>query len=64
MCKCLTTGQIIFNIKYSLATSVYTRDYDDVAYIKNHIYGLKINDDSLDITKYNYLPYTQQESYL
>ena len=64
MCKCLTTGQIIFNIKYSLATSVYTRDYDDIAYIKNHIYGLKINGNSLDITKYNYLPYTQQESYL
>lgn len=54
LCKCFGEDQIIFNIKYNLATSLYTRRYDDILYIKNHIYGLTAPD---GIRKYNYLDY-------
>lgn len=55
LCKCLDGDQIVFNIKYNIATSIYTRKYDDMLYIKNHIFGLAINDLGLHIRKYNYL---------
>ena len=52
LCKCLKDEQqIIFNIKYNIATSIYTRRYEDIVYIKNHIYG--IVDDSF--VKFNYI---------
>lgn len=57
LCKCLKDGaQLIFNTKYNVATSIYTRDYDYILDIKNHQYGLK-NTNTLRVTKYNYLPY-------
>lgn len=57
LCKCLEDGkQLVFNTKYNVATSIYTRDYDSILDIKNHQYGLK-NTNTLHITKYNYLPY-------
>lgn len=62
LCKCLTDGeQLIFNLKYNIATSIYNRIYDDIIYIKNHMYGLDQTECS--ITKYNYLAGTQ-DSYL
>ncbi len=63
LCKCLTDGdQLVFNTKYNIATSIYTRRYNDILYIKNHIYGLTIDEDEdneniwrLNITKHNYI---------
>jgi len=59
LCKCLSGGnQLVFNTKYNIATSIYTRKYDDMLYIKNHIYGLYMDsvEDCMIATKYNYLP--------
>ena len=64
MCKCFGNDQIIFNLKYNIATSIYNRNYDDIVYIKNHVYGLKIQNGALQISKYNYLTYNTEESYL
>lgn len=59
LCKCFEGGeQFIFNLKYNIPTSVYTRDYDDIIYIKNHIYGLKNN----LFTKYNYISGTDVQN--
>ena len=57
LCKCLEDGeQVVFNTKYNIATSVYTRNYIDILNVKNHLYGIHIDKDSkLNITKYNYL---------
>ena len=60
--KCLKDNQqIVFNIKYNIATSIYNRDYSDIVYIDNHMYG--INDKGL-FTKYNYLSVEQNDCYL
>ena len=61
LCKCFGNDQIVFNLKYNIATSIYTRRYDDIAYIKNHMYGLFISRDSLQITKHNYLQYENMD---
>jgi len=42
---------MIFNLKLNIATSIYTRRYEDIITVQNHIYGY--NSDS--ITKYNHL---------
>lgn len=60
LCKCFTNGdQIVFNVKYNLATAIYTRNYEDMLYIKNHLFGLRSyienNEYFLNITKHNYL---------
>lgn len=63
LCKCFDDGeQIVFNLKYKMATSVYNRNYEDIISIQNHIYGYinvkpeDINVDPKDIiTRYNYL---------
>lgn len=56
LCKCFTNAeQMVFNVKYNMPTSIYTRSYSDIANIKNHIYGLLANRDELTIKKYNYL---------
>ena len=61
LCQCLKennkTEQLIFNTKYNIATSLYTRDYDIIMDIKNHIFGLKVDNTNHKIhaTKYNYL---------
>lgn len=53
LCKCFKDEeQLIFNTKFNVATSIYTRQYDDIMDIKNHIYGIT-ND--LIVRKYNYL---------
>lgn len=41
LCKCFGNDQIVFNNKYKMFTSVYTRNYDDVATFNNTIIGLK-----------------------
>ena len=64
LCKCFGDDQIVFNLKYNIATSLYNRSYDDIIYIKNHIYGARIQDDYLQINKYNYLSYNGDELYL
>ena len=67
VCKCFGDREIVFNTKYNVATSIYTRNYDNILDIKNHQYGLKVKgsiDKTLNITKYNYLPYRDDYSYL
>lgn len=59
LCKCLQDGeQIIFNLKANIATSLYTREYEDIVSIHNHLYGITKN----NFCKYNYLK--KQNSYL
>lgn len=48
--------QIVFNIKYNIATSIYNRDYDRAVYINNHMYGINLND-GFNFIKYNYIKY-------
>lgn len=57
LCKCLNNGeQLVFNTKYGIATSVYNRDYIDIVYIYNHIYGIKKSDVAfIQFIKYNYI---------
>lgn len=65
VCKCLKGGeQLVFNTKYNIATSIYTRDYIDIAYIYNHMYGISTTDDSrfIQFTKQNYLTSKDAES--
>jgi len=42
---------MIFNLKLNIATSIYTRRYEDIITVQNHIYGYN----SGSITKYNHL---------
>ena len=60
LCKCFNDGeQMIFNLKFNIPTSIYNRQYDDIVYIKNHLYGITVNDGKLTINKYNYLKETE-----
>lgn len=52
LCKCFDEGkQIVFNIKLNVATSVYTRKYDDIISYNNVLYGLSKN----NVVKYSFL---------
>lgn len=62
LCKCFGNDQIVFNIKYNAATSLYTRLYDRMLYIKNHIFGLHNAENYM--TRYNYLAYANQNTFL
>lgn len=56
LCKCLNNQeQLIFNLKYNIATSVYNRNYIDILHIYNHIYGFYLNNGIAKFRKYNYL---------
>ncbi len=56
ICKFLNNEeQLIFNLKYGFASSIYTRDYLDLIYINNHMYGINKKGDDILVTKYNYL---------
>ena len=60
LCKCLGDDQLVFNIKYGMATSIYTRRYDWITYIKNHIFGIE----GEQLIKFNYLNETENTKYL
>lgn len=66
LCKCLDEEQqIIFNIRLNAPVSIYTRVYDDIIDIKNHLYGIDVKEDTgFSITKYNYLQYSDDIKYL
>ena len=67
VCKCLKGGeQLVFNTKYNIATSIYTRDYIDIVYIYNHMYGINTMSDSrfIQFIKQNYLTSKDAESML
>ena len=54
LCKCLSEdNQLIFNTKYNIATSVYTRDYYSIAAFNNILLGLQYNIQNTD--KINYI---------
>lgn len=40
LCGCLEGGQLVFNTKYQMFTSVYNRDYDDIIEFNNVLYSL------------------------
>lgn len=55
LCKFLNDdNQLIFNLKYNLATSIYTRRYRDIIYIKNAMFGIAYNIPRT-LLKYNYI---------
>lgn len=65
LCKCLEDGeQIVFNLKINAATSVYTRRYEDIINVHNHLYGLYVDDQNIlnGLYKYNYIK--ENKSYL
>ena len=66
LCKMLNDNeQLVFNVKYNMPTSIYTRGYDKMVYIKNHIYGLYKNEnENLSFIKYNYLFNYEDVQYL
>lgn len=44
LCKCLTLGnQLVFNTKLNIATSVYTRAYEDLLNVNNSLCGITNN---------------------
>ncbi|MEE3484902.1 MAG: hypothetical protein VZQ98_11350 [Bacteroidales bacterium] len=51
----------MFNVKYNTPTSIYTRLYDDMVYIKNHLFGLYKDEeqDEIVVKKHNYIPYAE-----
>ena len=56
LCKCLNNGQqIVFNIKLNVATSVYTRKYEDIIVFNNVLYGMLLEDNEYNVRKYNYI---------
>lgn len=55
-CKDDNLDQLIFNTKYTIATSIYTRDYDDVIQFNNTIIGINnAGEDGLMYKQYNKL---------
>uniref|UniRef100_A0AAU8B807 Uncharacterized protein n=1 Tax=Dulem virus 42 TaxID=3145760 RepID=A0AAU8B807_9CAUD len=41
LCKCFDDdSQLVFNAKINIATSIYTREYDDIILYNNILYGL------------------------
>lgn len=51
LCKCLINGnQLVFNVKLNIATSIYTREYVDMATINNALCGI---DKDFNIYKYS-----------
>lgn len=57
VCKFLkNNNQLVFNTKLNVATSVYTRDYENAIQFNSGLYGIKlIGDTDLQFTKYNHL---------
>ena len=50
---------MVFNVKYNMATSIYTRRYKAMAYIKNHTFGIDIANRKFIIHKHNYIDYNK-----
>lgn len=60
LCKCLNENrQLIFNANIGVATSIYTRGYDNIIYLNNTIYGIqrnsKLSTTFVETVKYNFL---------
>ena len=65
LCQILKDGeQLVLNTKYNIPVSIYNRSYNEMAYIKNHLFGLYKNEDDLIITKHNYLDNYSEVKYL
>lgn len=67
LCQILKEGeQLVLNTKYNIPVSIYNRKYDEVAYIKNHLFGLfkDVDNNQLVITKHNYLDNYSEVKYL
>jgi hypothetical protein len=67
LCQILKEGeQLVLNTKYNIPVSIYNRKYDEVVYVKNHLFGLFKDTDNnqLVITKDNYLNNYSEVKYL
>lgn len=54
LCKCLTDNrQLVFNVKYGHAASVYTRSYKDIIDFNNTLLGIATNNGNFVFIKYN-----------
>ena len=52
LCKCLDGDQLVFNLKYNIATAVYNRSYDKMLYFNNVLYALNTSSEAKQL---NYL---------
>lgn len=66
LCKCFGDDQLVFNVKYGIATAVYNRIYRALFCIKNHLYSISNiqADPTFYITKLNYIKHDNSRSYL
>lgn len=77
LCNCLQSAhggwmntQLVFNLKLNIAVGECDRNYEDIVSIKNHLYGVYINPQTVDTNpyigfmKYNYLSEEDITSYL
>lgn len=66
LCKCFGNDQIVFNLKYSIATAIYTRYYKKMFYIKNHLYSMYNlqYDTQYFVEKCNYMSHNDKCTYL
>lgn len=64
LCKMLNGQQLIFNLKYNIATSVYDRDYDYITYVDNTLFGLHIEEGKLNVERYNYIQYNDERQFM
>lgn len=51
--------QLVFNTKYNIATSIYTRQYDKILYFNNILYAIN---GSQNVKQLNYLPKQQTQN--
>lgn len=59
ICRCLGSEQLIFNLKYNIATATYTRMYNSMFYVKNHLYSILIINKDVFIQPCNYLEHSE-----
>lgn len=66
LCKCFGNDQLVFNVKYGIATAIYNRIYRALFCIKNHLYSISNVqvDPTFYITKLNYIKHNNSRSYL
>lgn len=57
-------AQLVFNLKLGLATALYTRQYLDIISLNNVLFGISLRNDTIDLTKYNYIEETENSVYL
>lgn len=57
-------AQLVFNLKLGLATALYTRQYLNIISLNNVLFGINLRNNTIDLTKYNYIEETENSVYL